>query len=77
MFVCIVPNYYFILIVTMFCPEFPPASLSSHMPPSTICGCIHEKNGLQNPSLPGDSKPSFEGREVEEEAQGTCPPNTA
>jgi hypothetical protein len=47
------------------------------MSPSTICGCNHDKNGLQNLSLPGDSKPSFEGLEVEEEVLGTCPPNTA
>lgn len=37
---------------------------------------IMEKRGLQNLSLPGDSKLSFEGLEVEEEALGTCPPNT-
>jgi hypothetical protein len=35
------------------------------------------KKGLQNLQLPGDLKPSFQGLEVEEEAMGTCPLNTA
>jgi len=60
----------------MFCPEFPSASLSSHVNFNNMWSQSWKK-GLQNLQLPGDLKPSFEGLEVEEEALGTCPQNTA
>lgn len=47
------------------------------MSPSTICGCNHEKKGLQDLPLPGDLKPSFESLDVEEEGLGDCALNTA